>query len=266
MTTGPAARFAASRRTWEPIDWWRLEARAWQEAPAVRRVIAFLAPTSVFRELAAHSGRNPLITVLLLIWNLVGLGAPVVGAALVLGWVFGRADVAAVGAAGVAFAAGAVVAGAGLITSGRDAGRVDAGSAHAIGWVHALAAAAALVVSILAGIQGQAEGAWGAALIAADLIVGVLYFVVFRRKPTDGSARWKATVDRLAAAVAALDEGTRTRILADIGDAIDELETAGRIPESVAADARQTPPGMLGARFAPRGGEFSPSTGGFAAG
>lgn len=252
MTTGPAARFAASRRTWQPIDWWRLEARAWQEAPEVRRAMAFFAPTSVFRELATHSGRNPAITIVLLIWNLVGLGAPVIGAALLLGWVFGRADVATVGAASIAFAAGAVVAGAGLITSGRDAGRVDAGSAHAIGWVHALAAGAALIVSILAAIQDQAEGAGGIVLIAADLIVGVLYFVVFRRKPTDGSARWKATVDRLAAAIAALDEGARARIMADVGDAIDELETAGRIPESVAAEARQTPPGMLGARFAPR--------------
>ncbi|SDQ46943.1 hypothetical protein [Microbacterium sp. cf332] len=253
MTAGPAARFAASRRTWEPIDWWRLEARAWQEAPAVRRVIAVFAPTSVFRELAVHSGRNPAVTVLLLVWNLVGLGAPVVGAALLLGWVFGRADVAAVGAAGFAFAAGAVVAGAGLVTTGRDAGRVDAGSAHAIGWVHVLAAGAALIAAILAVVQNEAEGAGGVAFIAADLVVGALYFVIFRRKPTDGSERWKRTVDRLAAAVSALDEDTRARILADLGDAIDELETAGRIPESLAADARQTPPGMLGARFAPRG-------------
>ncbi|MEH3088337.1 MAG: hypothetical protein PGN24_01660 [Microbacterium arborescens] len=252
MTTGPAARFAASRRTWEPIDWWRLEARAWQEAPSVRRVIAFFAPTSVFRELAAHSGRNPVITVLLLIWNLVGLGAPVVGAALLLGWVFGRADVAAVGTAGIAFAAGAVVAGAGLITSGRDAGRVDAGSAHAIGWVHGLGAGAALIVSILAAAQGQAAGVWGIAFIVSDLVVGVLYFVIFRRRPTDGSERWKRTVDRLAVVVAALDDDTRARILGDLGDAVDELETAGLIPESMAADARQTPPGMLGARFAPR--------------
>ncbi|WP_323986698.1 hypothetical protein [Microbacterium plantarum] len=252
MTSGPAARFAASRRTWEPIDWWRLEARAWQEAPEVRRVMAFSAPTSVFRELAAHSGRHPVMTILLLIWNLVGMAAPVVGAALLLGWVFGRADIAAVGAAGVVFAAGAVVAGAGLLTSGSDGGRVDAGSAHAVGWIHAPAAAVALVVSILAATQDQAEGMWGIAAIAADLIVGALYFVVFRRKPTDGSARWKGTVDRLAAAIAALDEDTRARILADVGDAIDELEIAGRITESIATDARQTPPGMLGARFAPR--------------
>ncbi|MDF2919242.1 MAG: hypothetical protein K0S70_3459 [Microbacterium sp.] len=252
MTTGPAARYAATRRTWEPIDWWRLEARAWQEAPAVRRVIALFAPTTVFRELAAQSGRNPVGTVLLLVWNLIGLGAPVVGAAMLLGWVFGRADAAAVGAAGIAFAAGAVVAGAGLVTSGRDPGRVDAGSAHAIGWVHALSAGAAVVVSILAVLQGQATGAWGLALIMIDLVVGALYFVVFRRKPTDGSERWKRTVDQLAATVSALDDDTRARILGDIGDAIDELETAGRIPESVAAEARQTPPGMLGARFAPR--------------
>ncbi|MDD7930587.1 hypothetical protein [Microbacterium thalli] len=85
-----------------------------------------------------------------------------------------------------------------------------------------------------------------------DLVVGALYFVVFRRKPTDGSKRWRRAVDQLAAAVSALDDDTRARILADIGDAIDELETAGRIPESVAAEARQAPPGMLGARFAPR--------------
>lgn len=252
MTTGPAARYAATRRTWEPIDWWRLEARAWQEAPAVRRVIALFAPTTVFRELAAQSGRNPVVTVLLLVWNLVGLGAPVVGAAMLLGWVFGRADAAAVGAAGIAFAAGAVVAGAGLVTSGRDAGRVDAGSAHAIGWVHVLAAGTASVVSILAVLQSQATGAWGLGFIMLDLVVGALYFAVFRRKPTDGSERWKRTVDQLAAAVSTLDDDTRARILADIGDAIDELETAGRIPESVAAEARQTPPGMLGARFAPR--------------
>ena len=125
MTSGPAARFAATRRTWEPIDWWRLEARAWQEAPEVRRVMTFLAPTSVFRELAAHSGRHPVMTILLLIWNLVGMAAPVVGAALFLGWVFGRADIAAVGAAGVVFAVGAVVAGAGLLASGSDGGRVE---------------------------------------------------------------------------------------------------------------------------------------------
>ncbi len=253
-TAGPATRFAASRRTWEPIDWWRLEARAWDDAPAVRRAIAFFAPTSVFRELAKSSGRNPLMTVILLVWNLVGLAAPVVGAAMLLGWVFGRADVAAVGSAGVAFVAGAVVAGAGLITSGRDAGRVDAGSAQAIGWVHGLAAGAALIVSVLATVQGEADGAWGVVLIGVDLLVGVLYFVVFRGKPADGSARWKRTVNQLAQAVADLDDDVRARILGDRRAAIDELEAAGRIPASVAADARETPPGMLGARFSPREG------------
>lgn len=115
---------------------------------------------------------------------------------------------------------------------------------------HTLAAGAALVVSILATSQERADGRWGIAPTAIDLVVGLLSFVVFRAKPADGSAQGKRAVDRLADAVAKLDADARDPAVADLRAAIDELAAAGHITEAVAADARETPSGLIGARFA----------------
>ncbi|KAA9089041.1 hypothetical protein [Microbacterium radiodurans] len=258
----PATRFASMRARadgdWEPLDWWRLEARAWYGAPEVRRALAFLAPPTVFRDLAADSVRHPLVAVVMLVWNIAGVTAPAVGAFFLVGWLFSAdktgplADAAPLAAAGVAFAAGALPAGIGLITDRDRTSGVDAGSAHAIGWVHALSAGIALVAAVVALALGHVDGAWGIVPIVIDLVVGVLHFTMYRRQPFDASTRWKQAVDRVAIAVAALDEETRARSIDDLRAAIGELESAGIVDEATAASARTTPPGLLGARFAPR--------------
>ncbi|TDL42211.1 hypothetical protein [Microbacterium oleivorans] len=43
--------YARAVREWEPLDWWRLEARALHHLPSVRRSLAAFAPPGAWRDL-----------------------------------------------------------------------------------------------------------------------------------------------------------------------------------------------------------------------
>ncbi|MCK6067510.1 MULTISPECIES: hypothetical protein [Microbacterium] len=250
MSDGPAVRFARARRSWEPLDWWKLEAHALHEDAELRRAIAFFAPAEAWRALSKDTVRA--WGCLLTLSHIASFVFPLLAAGAVVGWLFAQDEGLDLRIPGSIAAIAAVLAAIGLVIDHRDPSGVDPKVGRLLGMLHLGPSAAATAVAGLALAQGEADFGFAALGLLADAVVGALHSAVYRGPADAGSDRWRRNLARLDAAVSGLAEADRGRIQADIADALDVLDERELVPAAELERARGVRIGLLGISMAPR--------------
>ncbi|MRG59989.1 hypothetical protein GE115_08925 [Agromyces sp. CFH 90414] len=250
MTDGPATRYARAARTWAPIDWWKLEARAVYERPELRRALAPFAPVEAWRDLAKDVATA--WGILLTLSHIAALTLPVLAGGMLLGWLFQRDDLAPVGLTGLLAGIGAVLAGIGLVTEAREPTGTDPRIGRLIGGLHLVPSTLGLLVATLAISLGSADAPLGVVAFIVDVGVGIAYFVLNRGPADSGSDRGRRNLARLERALGELPPTDRARMEADAREAIDVLELRDLVGADDAARAREQRLGLLAMEMAPR--------------
>jgi len=250
VTDGPATLYARAANAWTPIDWWKLEARALYDVRPLRQALAPFAPPAAWRDLAkgAATGWGCLLT----LSHIAALTLPLLAGLGMVGWLMQRDDPAPVGMLGLVAFIGAVLAGIGLIIDRRSPTGIDPKVGRMLGALHLVPSAVALPIAAGAVIAADAEGPWGVLGFALDLGVGIAYFALHRGPADNASGRWKRNLDRLHAALDAIDPAERARLEADVRTALDTLEERGLVGAEELERARSQPLGFLGMAMAPR--------------
>lgn len=250
LRDGPAVRFARARRSWEPLDWWRLEAHALHEDLELRRAIALFAPAEVWRELSKDTVRA--WGCLLTVSHIASFVFPVLAAGAVVGWLFAPDGALDLRIPGSAAAIAAVLAAIGFIVDRRDPSGVDPKIGRLLGMLHLGPSSAAVAVAVLALAQGTVAFGLGMLGLLADAVVGALHFAVYRGPAEAGSDRWRRHLARLDAAVSGISDADRGRIRADLAAAFDVLAERGLVGAAEIERARSQRIGRLGVAMAPR--------------
>jgi len=250
VTEGPATRYARAVSAWQPIDWWKLEARALGGTPALRRALAYFAPTEAWKDLSAGvaTGWGCLLT----LSHIASFTLPAVAAFVLAAWLFDRDDIAPVGLAGLLAAIAAVIGGIGLIREHRESLGTDPKIGRLLGFLHAVPSSIALVIALLAISQGAAASAIGILGIIADVVVGALHFVFSRGPAETGTTRWRRNFARLEKALDDLPPDERARVYSDVQHALVVLNDRGLIGDDELNRAGDVRIGLLGMTMAPR--------------
>ncbi|GAA2987851.1 hypothetical protein JOD63_002081 [Microbacterium terrae] len=246
----PATAYARSARAWTPLDWWKLEARALHGVPEVRRALAFFAPSEAWKDLAKNVA--PAWGCLLTLSHIASFTLPVVALLFLLPWAFGSVSQASVGVSGILAGIAAIIAGNGIVTEFRESLGTDPRIHRMLGALHLIPSAIGSVLAASAIAQGVADGAWGIAGFVADVVVGVLHFVLFRGAAHTGTDRWKRNIAQLERAVDGMPPAERARIYADVQGALVVLSERGLVSASDVARAQEVRLGLLGITMAPR--------------
>lgn len=249
---GPATRFARAARRWEPDDWWRLEARAWESHPQVRRAIAFSAPASVWKVLATDSvslrSAGGCLTTLL---NVFGMSAPLLALLAAVGWFFSQPRIPfPLAAVGVLLLLGVLSSLGDMRSSLRGSVFTDPRSARILAVVHLVPSALLMCFAVPASLAHLPIALLPLLAIAADIAVGIGYIVLYPVPTDERSARWRMNQERLEHALAALTEDECEQIRRDIGYAFDDLERRELVDPAALAHARAVPLGRLGIEMA----------------
>jgi hypothetical protein len=234
---------------WQPIDWWKLEARALGATPALRRALAYFAPTEAWKDLSAGvaTGWGCLLT----LSHIASFTLPAVAAFVLAAWLFDRDDIAPVGLAGLLAAIAAVIGGIGLVREHRESLGTDPKIGRLLGFLHAVPSSIALVIALLAISQGATASAIGILGIIADVVVGALHFV--SRGPAEtGTTRWRRNFARLEKALDDLPPDERARVYSDVQHALVVLNDRGLIGDDELNRAGDVRIGLLGMTMAPR--------------
>lgn len=250
MTEGSATRYARTVDSWGPIDWWKLEARALEHSPEMRKALAPFAPVEVWKDLAERSASR--WGCLFVVFSIASFVFPVLAFLLLLGWAFGVNDIANVGFAGILAAIAAAVSANGIRDDVRRRDTSDAGTARLLGLLHAVPSTLGFVLGVAAVVQGEADGAIGIVGIGLDAVVGWIPFFVYRPPGHTGTARWHRHLARLEQTRDNMPADERACVVDDLQLAFRELETRGLVPERDLRRARQQQVGMLGIVMAPR--------------
>jgi multidrug transporter EmrE-like cation transporter len=250
LSGGAATTFARAATQWTPLDWWKLEARALHRVPELRRSLAAFAPTAAWKDLAKNVA--PAWGCLLTLSNIASFTLPVIALLFLLSWIFGRNDVAPVGVAGLLAGVAALIAGIGIATELRESLGTDPKIHRMLGSLHLVPSAIGLLIAVGAIAQGAADGVWGVVGLLADVIVGILHFLMFRGPAHTGSDRWQRSFSRLEAALDGMPPDERMRIYSDIQTALADLSDRGLISLEDFARARELRIGILGMTMAPR--------------
>ncbi len=250
MSETPATAYARAARSWTPLDWWKLEARALHGVAEARRALAFFAPSAAWKDLSKNVA--PAWGCLLTLSHIASFTLPVVAMLFLLPWVFGRSATAAVGVAGVLAAIAAVIAGVGIVTEIRESLGTDPKIHRMLGALHLVPSAIGTVVALLAVANGSADGAIGVVGFVVDAVVDTLHFVLFRGPAHTGSDRWRRNLTTLERAVDQMPTDERARIYADIQAALVVLSERDLITTAELARARDVRIGLLGITMAPR--------------
>ncbi|WP_019182375.1 hypothetical protein [Microbacterium yannicii] len=250
LTDGPATIYARAVSAWQPIDWWKLEARALGGIPDLRRALAFFAPTEAWKDLSkgVSTGWGFLLT----LSHIASFTLPAVAAFLLAAWLFDRDDIAPVGVAGVLAAVAAVIGGIGLITEHRESLGTDPKIGRLLGFLHLIPSLLGAMIAGLAIAQGSAAFPIGILGIILDVVVGVLHFVFSRGPAQDGSDRWRRNFARLEKALEELPPDERARVYSDIQHALVVLGDRGLIGDDALNRAGDVRIGLLGMTMAPR--------------
>ncbi|MCP2635098.1 hypothetical protein K0817_000765 [Microbacterium sp. HD4P20] len=250
VTEGPATRYARAASAWHPIDWWKLEARALNDTPALRRALSFFAPAEAWRDLS--KGLATPWGGLLTVSHIASFTLPAVAAFILAAWTFDRDDIAPVGLAGVLAAIAAVIGGIGLIQERLESLGTDPKIGRLLGFLHLVPSSIAAVIAVLAIAQGSAAFAVGIVGMVADVVVGALHFVFSRGPAETGTTRWRKNFARLERALGELDPDERARIHSDIQHALVVLGDRGLIGAEQFTRAGDVRIGLLGMTMAPR--------------
>jgi hypothetical protein len=234
---------------WAPIDWWKLEARALHGIPDLRRAMAYFAPAEAWRDLSKGVARG--WGCLLTILNIASFTLPLLAALIVFAWVL-RGGEAQVGLGGALAAIAALIAGIGFVTDRRDTIGIDPKAGRLLGVLHLAPSSVGTVVATAAVLQGAAVGGIGVIGFIADVIIGALHFVFYRRPADTGTERWERNFRRLQEALDAMAPPERARVYSDLQRALDVLGTRGLVPDETLVRAMDVPVGLLGITMAPR--------------
>lgn len=250
VTEGPATRYARAVSAWQPIDWWKLEARALGGTPALRRALAYFAPTEAWKDLSAGvaTGWGCLLT----LSHIASFTLPAVAAFVLAAWLFDRDDIAPVGLAGLLAAIAAIIGGIGLVREHRESLGTDPKIGRLLGFLHAVPSSIALVIALLAISQGATAYAIGILGIFADVVVGALHFVFGRGPAETGTTRWQRNFARLEKALDDLPPDERARVYSDVQHALVVLNDRGLIGDDELNRAGDVRIGLLGMTMAPR--------------
>ncbi|KZE91617.1 hypothetical protein [Microbacterium sp. TNHR37B] len=252
VTDGPATRFARSVTDWQPNNWWRLEARAWERTLSVRRALAYFSPADVWKDLAREPEGAPGGGCLGVFIPIGALTLPVLGMLALFGWVFRPDRTASVLMVGIMALIAALLVTPGLVSNLRRRELVDASSARLLGWLHLIPSTIAFLIGTAAFAAGKADVPLALLLIAGDVATGVVHLVMFRRPGDVNAARWTRNMARLKTAMEAVPAAERERVSADLRAAFDELEKRAVVSPDQIERARDRPLGMLGMGMAPR--------------
>ena len=146
----------------------------------------------------------------------------------------------------------ALIAGIGFVTDRRDTVGVDPKVGRLLGVLHLAPSSVGAVVAMAAVLQDAAVGGIGVIGFIADVVVGALHFVFYRRPADSGTARWERNLERLQKALDAMPPDERARVYSDIQHALEVLGTRGLVPEETLIHAMDVPIGLLGMTMAPR--------------
>lgn len=250
VTEGPATRYARAVGAWQPIDWWKLEARALSGTPALRRALAYFAPTEAWKDLS--KGVATRWGCLLTLSHIASFTLPAVAAFILAAWLFDRNDIAPVGIAGLLAAIAAVIGGIGLIQEHRESLGTDPKIGRLLGFLHLVPSSIAVVISALAISQGAAAAPIGIVGIIVDVVVGALHFVFSRGPAETGTTRWRRNFARLEKALDELPPDERARVYSDIQHALVVLSDRRLIGDDDLNRAGEVRIGLLGMTMAPR--------------
>ncbi|PSL37653.1 hypothetical protein CLV49_1260 [Labedella gwakjiensis] len=250
LNSTPATSYARAAREWAPLDWWKLEARALHHLPRLRRALAFFAPSAAWRDLGASVA--PAWGCLVTLSHIASFVLPIIAFLLIVPWVFDRDDIAQVGVAGILAGIAAVLGGNGLITEVRESLGTDPGIHRLLGALHLIPSVLAAGVAVLAISEEAAAGAFGVLGLVADVVVGLLHFLLFRGPAHRGSDRWRRNLKRLEEAVESMPPAERARVSADLQGALEVLAERGLIDGAEWDRARGVRIGLLGISMAPR--------------
>lgn len=258
LSQDSATQFARAAKKWEPNDWWRLEARAWNSVPEVRRALAFFSPTEVWKDLAKNAGDSG-GGCLRVAGHIIGLTAPTVMMFAMVGLVMqpGRRATMLLVAIVMLFALLSV--GFGLIHDARNPGSVEARSGRILGMFHLVPSAISLTAGVILLAQGRIDYPIVLAAFGADVVLGALHLVVHKIPSSESEARWHRNLTRLKTAVDRVPEVQRAQIQHDLQGAFDELLRANLVPKADAERGRSRSLGLLGISMAPRPDLVPPS-------
>lgn len=250
MIQGSATAYARSATSWNDLDWWRLESRAFSDQPRVKQSLAFFAPTSAWKDLSSEVPAA--LGCMLVPAHIASLSFPLFGAIVMIAWLIGRAPISALATAGLlaGFAAAWM-----LLSMFLDARRPDGravNGARQISLLHVVPSAVSVGIAGIALTQDPAVAALGATGAAADVIVGLIALRFYHPPSGDLQVTMLLNERRLARSLAAVSETDRRAIQEDLSAALTALETGGLIDTDTGRAARHIPFGYLAIEFAPR--------------
>lgn len=250
---GPATRFARSRSEWQPLDWWRLEARAWAAAPEVRHALVFFAPVAMWKEFVALQRKDPRVRLgwITVPFNIAVLTVPTVTAVWLAGAFAHDATMPLVllGWLGVLVLAGTVWS---LVDLLRNPQLHEPRSTRGFYLWVGVPSAISLLAGLVLTAQGRLDESPALIPFAATAVVAAFAVTRIRITGSPSAAAAELRMRRLGQALAQTPAEVVAAATADLTEAIDALAASGFIAPEQIERARTLPPGQLALSLAPR--------------
>lgn len=253
-TRGPATSFAHSRAAWSRLDWWRLEARAFERHSEVRRALTFYSPVGAWQDLGRPPERPfpPALGRALVTLHIACLVLPVLAAIVMLRWLGETAEPAPVGLAGALAGFACAWLTYGTARDLRDPAGPATSGAQLLALLHLVPSAVATALAAIAIDRGPVAGPYGCIGLIADVVLGAVSLWLYA-DAAGAAPRWtRLKQRRLDRSVAALSRDERDAITNDVHAALDDLAARGLVDADEATAARALPLGALGRTLAAR--------------
>lgn len=230
--------------TWHPLEWWRIEAGAWNGHREVLDALRAVAPSAVRPTFAP--GRPPIWAMLYVALSLAAAVTPAAAAFIAYRAVVrDRVDPLVLAPLGIAILLAALVLAADLVLFRNvTRARVASGS-YALGLAHLIPSLTLLgLIAFCAATGRLGPDAWWTWAVVLDVLVGVVLIV--QGRPARAAAPETPDFSAVDAVVAGITRPQRDAVRADLEAAIAQLQQRGVIGDEEAAIARSAPLGRLG--------------------
>jgi len=237
---------------WDATRWWRLELRAWRQAPDVVLALSVLAPREAWSKEAPRPSSLGCVRGLAFLFSFV---APTLGAGIVLGWwQDGAQGGDLLRTAGLLVLAALGVTVYGEILDRRTPRASDRRSVRTVALLHVVPGLAALAIGGIAAAGGAIATPPAELLWLAPIVLDVAaHLVLWARGPVrPGGPRNR--IENLDRSVAEAPREQREAVVRDLARGIERLRSSGRIDDALAERARRCAPGTLARTLAPEVG------------